>query len=267
MPERKRKVKLTVLGCGTVSLEPDKACSGFHVSTDRQDLLMDCGGGVLLRMRQAGLDHMAVNTLLLSHIAHPDHVSDVPLLLFAWNYNPSGGRTAAATVLGPPGTGDFLRAVHDLYPATAPREYSLEIRELAAGEFSLPGLRIVVRTMRHGRVPAVGYRLETARAALAYSGDTAFCPALVEICRSADLALVDCSFPAGQALYDSHLTARDVGRLAAESAPHAVMITHCYPVGSPEETARQIREAYDGPLLTATDLLSVCLPLDGDDTG
>jgi ribonuclease BN (tRNA processing enzyme) len=254
-------VKLTVLGCGTASLVPDQACSGYHVSAGQRSLLMDCGGGVLLRMRQAGLDHMAVNDLLLSHVAHPDHVGDVPLLLFAWNYNISGARTSPALVLGPPGTADFLRAVQDLFPATVPREYSLEVREVAEGEVRLPGMKIVVRSLRHGRVAAVGFRLEEGAASLAYSGDTAYCSGLVELCRSAGLALVDCSFPAGQAAYDSHLTARDVGRLAAASGPAAVMITHRYPVGSTEEVERQIRESYAGRLLTAADLMSVDIPL------
>ncbi|MBN2431652.1 MAG: MBL fold metallo-hydrolase [Acidobacteria bacterium] len=250
-------MKLTVLGCGTVSLTPDQACAGYHLTAGRHRLLMDCGGGVLLRLMQAELDYMDVDGLLLSHVRHPDHVSDVPLLLFAWNYRVGGPREAPLLVVGPPGTKEFIEAVHDLFPATNPKSYQLIIREMFAGDVPLPGARLRVRPMRHGRVPAVGFRLDERGRSMAYSGDTAYCPALVELCRDVDLALLDCSFPAGRAVYDSHLTAREVGRVAAESGAAAVMITHRYPVGSDAEVDNQIRETYNGPLHLARDLMSI----------
>jgi|GEM_PF-209082 len=250
-------MKLTVLGCGTVSLTPDRACAGYHLTAGRHRLLLDCGGGVLLRLMQAGLDYMAVDSLLLSHVRHPDHVSDVPLLLFAWNYSVGGSRQTPALVVGPPGTREFLQALHDLFPATKPKSYQLIVQEMTVGEMALPGARLQIRPMCHGQVPAVGFRLEEMGCRMAYSGDTADCPELVELCRDVDLALLECSFPAGRAAYDSHLTARDVGRVAAASGAAAVMITHRYPVGSDAEVESQIRETYGGPLYLAQDLMTL----------
>ncbi len=64
------------------------ACSGYLVTSDsgKNNLLMDCGTGVLARLQdQIHLDDL--NAIALSHL-HYDHMSDMLPLHYALQFNP-----------------------------------------------------------------------------------------------------------------------------------------------------------------------------------
>ncbi len=247
-------MKLTVLGSGTASLVRGRACAGYHVAGSSCEVLLDCGAGVLLRMMEAGVDPFELDLIALSHTRHPDHVSDLPMLLFALNYTIGRTRSKPLVIGGPPGTADFIRQLGDMFPGTQPRTYSLDIRDWTVATWRSSGLDLTTRLVEHGTTPALGFRLEDNSGIMAYSGDTAPCPGLDQLLAGTSLALLDCSVPAGLEILTNHLNARQVGEVAARAGVDRVVLTHRYPVGTALEIVGQIRERFRGEVIPARDL-------------
>jgi len=247
-------MKLTILGCGTCSLSTDKACSCYHVAAGSTQILMDCGSGALKRTVEAGLDYMLLDIVLLSHTEHPDHVTDFPMLLFAMNYTFTRTRKKPLIVFGPEGLQDYYHHLLAVHPAASPKNYELEIKECRDDVIQINDLTIISKPMKHGNVPALGFRVNLGDKAIAYSGDTGICDALTALLKGVDIAVVECSVPDGYASLDNHLHAREVGRIAHMAGVKKLLVTHQYPLGSPEEVASQIRESFPGHLEFARDL-------------
>src|SRR6478752_8762503 len=70
-----RKVKLTVVGCSPAWPNPGSAHSGYLVTSDDRRLLLDCGPGVLARLREAE-PWPAVDAIAITHF-HLDHWGDL----------------------------------------------------------------------------------------------------------------------------------------------------------------------------------------------
>ena len=247
-------MKVTILGCGTCALVPDKACAGFHVQSRNINLMLDCGGGSLKRLVEAGLDYLDLKAVLLSHTLHPDHVNDLPLLLFSSNYTPRRARSGELLIAGPQGTNGYIRSLMELYPAIEPEAYPLHIREYGDDTFRIHHLDITVRTVFHGAAPAVGYRISDGSYTVGYTGDSSMNDILIDLLAGVDLALVECSTTADMSGFANHLNAHEVGRLARDAAVGRLVPVHTYPHVDGELMLSQIRESYDGPVHIAADL-------------
>jgi len=251
-------MRLTILGSGTIAWDAGRACSSYHLAAGDASLLFDCGSGSLKRCVEAGIDFFALDAIALSHTEHPDHAADLPSYLFAINVRvtPVGRvqRTKPLQVIGPPGTRRHYDALLGIHPSLAPEGFTVNVAECTDAELTIGDARVATRTVAHGRVPAIGLRVEHQGRVFAYSGDTGPCPALEGLLRDADLGLVECSFPAGAAALGVHLNAREVGQLADVAGVKKLVITHQYPIGDRGTVVPQIRERYAGPLETAQDL-------------
>src|ERR1044072_3883312 len=73
-----RGVRLTVIGCSPAWPNPGGAQSG-HLLDGPGTLLLDCGPGVLARLRERG--HLAIDAIAITHF-HLDHWVD--LVPCAW---------------------------------------------------------------------------------------------------------------------------------------------------------------------------------------
>ena len=75
-------VAIQVLGSGGPRTSPDRASSSYVLWIDGQaKLLVDMGGGALLRFGQAQARLSDLSLIAVSHL-HPDHISDLPALLW-----------------------------------------------------------------------------------------------------------------------------------------------------------------------------------------
>src|SRR5581483_9559300 len=70
-----KNVKLTVVGCSPAWPNPGGAQSGYLVEDDGRRLLLDCGPGVLARLRQDA-EWPEVDAIVITHF-HLDHWGDV----------------------------------------------------------------------------------------------------------------------------------------------------------------------------------------------
>jgi ribonuclease BN (tRNA processing enzyme) len=100
---------------------------------------------------------------------------------------------------------------------------------------------------------AIGMRVRAGGRVLAFSGDSGPCEALVALCRGADLALLECSYPAGRETR-KHLNAETAAQVAREAGVQRLVLTHFYPQCDGVDLAGQVRAAgYGGELFLAAD--------------
>ena len=237
---------LHVLGCAPAGGNPGEPCSGYLVTAGGSRILLDCGPGVLSSL--LARDAAPLAAIVLSHL-HFDHVADLIPLGFAhvfglaseWKppalFAPPGGEARLAALCEASGHGaDHLTAC-----GLTVGEYDPGGPALAIGD-----ARLLFRELIHpGDSHAI--RVEAGGAALVYSGDTAFTPALGEHTAGADVLLTESTaLPSSNV----HLPAADAGRIAREAGCKGLVLTHL-DVRERAAALRQAREAFGGPVHAA----------------
>src|ERR1051325_6825217 len=95
-----RSVKLTVVGCSPAWPNPGGAQPGYLVEDGGGRVLLDCGPGVLARLREDG-GWPRVDAIVITHF-HLDHWGDVVPWTFGAMYGP-GRDTPKPDLWLPPG--------------------------------------------------------------------------------------------------------------------------------------------------------------------
>ena len=231
--------------------------SGYAVLAPDFFVLLDCGDGVLRRGLEARLPMLRVDAILFSHL-HLDHVADLPPLLWALHGEGAQRAERPLHLFGPRGFQKFFEGLLALYGDWIRRiPCDIIVREIEEERFEIGPLQIQTYSMEHG-IAANGYRLQTANKTLAYTGDTGPCEEVVALARHADLFITECSFPNGQE-FATHLTAGEVGRIAAEAQCKRVLLSHLYPEALRSEVVSQVREYFSGAIELSYDLQRLML--------
>lgn len=248
-------MRLTILGSGT-NLHPKRAAAGYLLQTD-QTILLDFGPRTLSNLLKTGVNRHLITHVFISHF-HADHFSDFITFFFdAVIYTKhGGGHRPDLTVIGPRGTKRLLGTIMRTFPSFSSPPFGVTLREVADRSFTVGDTRITVRTMTH--VPdlhAVGYRIDYRGNTIAYSGDTQYCRNLVRLCANADVAILDCSFPANKP-GPAHMHAGECGRIASEAGIGKLVLSHFYPVAERYDVRGQAGEAFGGPITLARDRMA-----------
>lgn len=221
-------VELTVLGSGHYAPERGAAArnpAGHALALPSGVVLLDLGFGNVRQLARAGLAPAAVTDVFLTH-RHPDHCGDLPALLSILRVTggPASGRLR---LWGPAGTRAMLRRLCSAWePWLEPkRGWLLETRELGPGdEAGGPDWVMEAAEARH-TTPALAYRLSSASASVAYTGDSEHAPRLARFAAAADLFLVEATCPENEPL-PGHMTPRQALALAAESGCGEALLVH-----------------------------------------
>jgi ribonuclease Z len=181
----------------------------------RSTILVDCGGDVLQKALQAGVDLDSIELLLLTH-EHADHVSGFPLFMEKiW----LAGRRRPIPVAGPESALDQARAIFGAFntsgwlglPDVDWRPVRLEEN---ARVFEDQEWRIVASPGQHS-VPVVGFRITSLRdgGVLAYSADTEKVASIERLAREADILVHEATggFRGHTSAVGAAETARDAG--------------------------------------------------------
>lgn len=251
-------MRLTILGSGT-NLHPRRAAAGYLVRTD-QTLLLDFGPRTLANLLKTGVNRHRVSHVLFSHF-HADHFSDFITFFFdamiVTKYE--GVTRGPLTLIGPRGTRALLRTLFATLPGFAHPPFPVHIKEVADRSFRLGETTVTPRTVIHSpNMHCVGYRIDYGGKALAYSGDSQYCTGLIRLCEGADLAILDCSFPANRP-GTGHLHAGQCGQVAQEAAVGQLILSHFYPVAERYDVIAQATDRYAGRIRKGQDLLTIRL--------
>jgi ribonuclease BN (tRNA processing enzyme) len=212
-------VKLTVIGSSPAWPNPGSAQSGYLVEGEGR-LLLDCGPGVLGRLRELGL---APDSIAITHF-HLDHWGD--LVPWAWlnAYGPPEHRLACTLWLPPGGIGQLA-----LFAANFGNEHmfeeAFELREFEPDmPFTTAGFEVEACRLPHYTLASYGFRVTLDERTLAYSGDSAPTRELAALARGADLFLCEATLSAGDkdGVPRGHLSAEEA--LAAADGP--ILLTH-----------------------------------------
>lgn len=270
-------VAVQILGSGGPRMSRERASASYLVWIDgRSRILVDAGGGAFLRFGQAGARIEDLSLIALSHL-HPDHVSDLPALLWG-----DMTRTAPLAISGPsgndavPGVPAFLRHLFDqkdgafrvlsrTVGGSVGRGIPLEVAEIdvtKAGASLVPAQPDVAVTaigIPHGNIPALAYRVRALNATIVFSTDqTGTDPRFVDFARGADVLVMHLAIAAG-ATSPLHAPPDVVGRVARDAQVRRLVLSH---IGlfDLDAAVADVKMHYAGPLTVGADLQCTPLP-------
>ena len=246
-------MELHVLGSGTALPHPRRGASGYAVVVAGRAILLECGPGSTRRWPAHGIDFESARAICVTH-HHVDHCGDLAAVLFGRNVMDPPTSTPLL-LAGPVGHREHLRKLRDAYSHRGLDDVYgvIEERDLTdADVFQVDDIEVLARVVNHAP-GALGFRVEHGDRILAFSGDSGPCDALVDLCRGADLALLECSYPASRAT-TKHLNARTAAEVAVAAELERVVLTHFYPACDEVDIAAEVRAAgYTGDLVLARD--------------
>src|SRR5579885_2275395 len=215
-----RNVRLTVLGSSPAWPNPGSAQSGYLVEGPGR-LLLDCGPGVLARLRQRADAWPPADAIAVTHL-HLDHIAD--LVGWQWAHLMGPGRGSRPVPLWlPPGSASSQELSSLLHRA---RE-AFDLREYRPREpFEAAGFRIEALQVAHYERPSFGLRVEHDGRTLAYSGDTAPVPTLAELARDADVFVCEATLAEAEREPRGHLTAAEALEAATAAGARRTLLTH-----------------------------------------
>jgi ribonuclease BN (tRNA processing enzyme) len=246
---------LVVLGSGTIVPSLTRWSPAYLLRTSGKTILIDLGPGTLRRMVEAGSGILDIDAVCLSHF-HPDHLADFVPLIFASKYAIGSFRTRDLVVIAPEGFGELYSTLIEAWGDwIVPDAYRLDIRETRRGRTELAGVSVTTAPVNHNP-ESIAFRFESDGVSFVYSGDTDRSDDLVELSRTADLLLIECSFP-DEMKVPGHLTPSEAAGIAAAAGVGHLVLTHLYPPMEDVDIAEVIGKHFSGRVTVARDLMVV----------
>jgi ribonuclease BN (tRNA processing enzyme) len=188
-------------------------------------VLLDCGATSLTALRRGGLDPGEIGAVFLSHL-HGDHFGGLPFLILDAQF---AGRIAPLAVAGPAGTGQRLtEAMECMFPGSSRvrRRFAVEVTELSpGGSAAVAGVRAEAWEASHpSGAPALILRLSAGGRVIAYTGDTAWTPAIAAAAAGADLLIAEAYY--WDKAVPHHLRHADLTAHADEITARRTVLTH-----------------------------------------
>jgi ribonuclease BN (tRNA processing enzyme) len=252
-------VRITVLGKSPAWADAGGACSGYLVESGDTCVLLDCGPGVLGKLR-AVRDYATVDAVVLSHL-HADHMLDVVPFASALIYGPrwAGGRPGRPRPVlhAPPGAGDAFTVVCEGSGMFGDHvEDAFELREYDPAEtLAIGPLAVRFRPVPHF-VPAQAVELAEGERRLTFSSDCGPNPDLCDFARDTDLLLIEASVTeddAAQGGERGHLTPREAGEHGRRAGARRLVLTHVSDELDAERAVAQAAAAYGAPVELAAE--------------
>ena len=151
-------VDTCLLGCGGLMPLPYRWLTSFMVRFNGSSLLIDCGEGTQVAIREKGWSFKPIDTICFTHY-HGDHIGGLPGLLLTMG---NSDRTEPLTLIGPPGLEKVVGALRVIAPGLPFPIIYKEITE-PFQVFELNGYRLKAFKVNHN-VTCYGYTMEIDRA-------------------------------------------------------------------------------------------------------
>jgi ribonuclease BN (tRNA processing enzyme) len=221
-------VKLRIVGCSPAWPNPGGAQSGYLLDVAGKRLLLDCGPGVLARLREWE-DWPRVDAIAITHF-HLDHWGDLVPWVWAAQFGPAQELPAAELWL-PPGGRGFLSELGGRLGQPQMFEQAFAVREYEPGiAFETVGIEVTPVKVLHYLLDAYGFRASANGSVLAYSGDSGPNGGLTELARDADLFVCEATLADGNEEREGqprgHLSAREAESASFAAGAKRLLLTH-----------------------------------------
>src|SRR5690242_17274432 len=240
---------ITLLGTGTCQIEIGKRASSVLIQLDDLQVLFDCGHGVVQRLLEVGIQHNALNHIIVSHF-HPDHVSDLVPVLHAGAWSRRDPRTTDLHIYGPPNLQRIIDGFRDIFGESALQQatYDVLVHEVHGDRFSIGEYDFDFVSLP----PAGnhGLRFTWGDKSYAITGDSNFHEQEVAFLDSVDLAIIDAG----------HLEDDEIVQLAVASQAKMIVCSHLYrEIDASKLQSLAEKLGYEGTILVGRDLMSFVL--------
>jgi ribonuclease BN (tRNA processing enzyme) len=238
-------VRLTVIGCSPAWPNAGGAQSGYLVEGEGR-LLLDCGPGVLGRLRALEGGWPRVDAIAITHF-HLDHWGDLVPWVFGATHGPGQGAPPPDLWL-PPGGTDRLRAYGDELGFAGRVDGVFTVHEYAEEQpFRAAGFDVTPLPLEHYSELTFGLRVSNHTSTLAYSGDTGPTRNLAELARDADVFLCEATLLEPEPAERGHLSEDEAVDAFRESGARRLVVIH-RPAELPLDPS--VERAADGDVLT-----------------
>ena len=149
---------ICLLGCGGMMPLPYRWLTSLMVRFNGSSLLIDCGEGTQVAIREKGWSFKPIDTICFTHY-HGDHIGGLPGLLLTMG---NSDRTEPLTLIGPLGLEKVVNALRIIAPGLP---FPIIFKEITEPEqtFELNGYRLKAFKVNHN-VTCYGYTMEIDRA-------------------------------------------------------------------------------------------------------
>jgi len=268
-------VAVQILGSGGPRVNPDRASSSYVLWIGAlAKILVDMGGGGFRRFGQAQAKLSDLSLVAISHL-HPDHVSDLPALLWLSHQarkdplpiaGPSGNEVA-------PSFSTFLSRLFDektgafqvLGPTLGATQgergggvrLDVGVIDVTKAEpsivFDRQGVTVTALGIPHGDIPTLAYRVQTRDVSVVFSSDqTGTNKRFVEFAKGANVLVMHLNIAAG-ATSPLHASPAVVGRVAQDAGVGRLIVSHISQFDLDAAIA-ELKKFYTGPLIVGADL-------------
>jgi len=269
-------VRLIVIGSSPAWPNAGGAHSGYVVESEGKRLLLDCGPGVLGRLRETEA-WPSLDAIAITHF-HLDHWGDLVPWVWGsfyrrghddlrpelWVYR--GGRLFLEELGSRLGFPDMFERTFTLKEYDGGHAYLenlgsrlgfpdmfdrvFQVKEYTSGQpFEAAGFEVRPIRLPHYRLETYGFRVSRNGSTLAYSGDSGPSDALADLARNADLFVCEATLERGELDGEprGHLDIPEALDAYAKSGARRLLLTH-----RPSElpVPAGLEAAYDGMRLT-----------------
>lgn len=229
-------MRLTVIGCYGPYPAAGQCCSGYLVEDQGTAILLDCGNGVLGRLRYY-VEPWDLDAVILSHL-HSDHISDLMVMRYAILLRKLQSGKGLLHVYAPQDPAEEFQRLNykDLVVACP---VSVDSR------LSVGSLKVTFSPAVHAFTSHV-ITVECGNKKLVYSGDTEYFPRLAELAAGADLFLCEANYLREDIKNGSpnHLAAYQAGKTARDAGVKRLVLTHHHPERDLEKTRAEASEYF-----------------------
>jgi ribonuclease BN (tRNA processing enzyme) len=265
-------IAVQILGSGGPAINRERASASYLLWVGPEaKMLVDMGGGTYIRFGQSQAKLADLAMVAVSHL-HPDHVSDLPALLWLSHQvrkdplpivGPSGNEIAPAfptflSRLFDEKNGAFQVLGHTVGAAQGngvPLEISVvDVKKAEPSTvFDRDGMTVTALGIPHSNVPTLAYRVQTRGVSVVFSSDqNGTDPKFIEFAKGADVLVMHLAIAAG-ATSPLHAAPAVVGRIAQDAGVKRLIVSH---IGlfDLDAAIADLKKSYPGPLTIGADL-------------
>ena len=237
-------MRLNVIGSSPAWPNPGSAHSGYVLEANGTRVLLDCGPGVLGRLRETEL-WPRIDAIAITHF-HLDHWGDLVPWVWGSFYLSTNGPLPKPQLWVQPGGSEFLVGLGERLGFPDMFERTFELSEYEPDTpFAIGPLTVIPTRVPHYTLQTYAFRVEGDDRALVYSGDSGPSEELVKAARDADLFVCEATLLRGEldGQPRGHLSLDEAADAFEASGAKRLLVTH-----RPCElaTPEKFELAYDG---------------------